>query len=249
MTEGPLGELGVPFDSPRRRCHSDRGVLAEWRNLFRRRLFKPAPRPTCAQAFLLAAPVFPDLDAALADCGLAIGTTARPRQGQYGPPIGPEALPGVLADRPCARVALVFGNEADGLSTPELDRCQLALRLATPGDYSSYNVSHALAITLYLLRAALPAPGTNLAAPAAAPREQVERLLHYWLDTLERIHYFRRTSKERWSLRFRRLIKRLPLSPDDVSVFMGMLAQVNHFAARAKAGPAGADPPPGGTLH
>lgn len=38
-------------------------------------------------------------------------------------PVFPEQIPALLTARPCAKYALVFGNEANGLSAEELRQC------------------------------------------------------------------------------------------------------------------------------
>jgi len=184
-----------------------------------------------ARDFLLAAPVHASLDEAVADCGLVIGTAGRPRDDARGQVLAPEDLPELLRERPAHRFALVFGNEADGLNNDELRRCQCLLTLAMPGDYQSFNLSHAVAITLYMAAAARVAP---LPREPLAERRQVNQLMDYWMDTLERIRYFRRTKRERWVPRFERVLDRMPLTAHDISVLWGMLAQVNYHAFGAK---------------
>lgn len=187
-----------------------------------------------ARRLLLEAPRHDDLAEAIADCGLAIGTSARERDEAFGPVRTAAELPALLAERPAARTALVFGNEADGLDADELRRCQAVVRLATPGPYPSYNLSHAVAIALYLMAAA-GEPTPAAAAPPAADRARVDDLYRYWLATLERFRYFRRTPRDQWAPRFADLLNRLPLSDHDVHVLRGMLAQFNHVAFGDKA--------------
>ena len=139
-TQGPLNlglcaracNLGVPMRLAEPLCD---------RNSDEARKFSNKERDT-----LLAAPIFTDLAAATADCGLVIGTTARMREADnHGEPLLPEQVPDYLAARPADRVAIVFGNEADGLSADELRQCNAFIHLETPGPYSSYNLSHAVA--------------------------------------------------------------------------------------------------------
>ncbi len=47
------------------------------------------------------------------------------------------------------RVALVFGGEGVGLTTPELDRCDLLTTIPTWEGYPICNLSHAVALVLY----------------------------------------------------------------------------------------------------
>jgi len=189
---------------------------------------------THSKELMLAAPVFADLGAAVADCGLAIGTSARVRDAVGNPPVLPEALSGVLTARPVGRWALVFGNEADGLSEDELAHCQACVQLRTFGPNYSYNLSHAVAILLYHVAAMSP-PARLPDQPDGADRVLIDHLLAYWLHTLDRFAYFRRTDRERFAPQLRRLVNRLHLSTHDVQMLMGMFAQFHYqkFGDRA----------------
>jgi TrmH family RNA methyltransferase len=199
------------------------------------RLVAPLCTVNCADArkfathsrnLLLDAPVFPDLGAAVADCGLVIGSSARRRGGDHGESLSPGEVPALVAARSPRRWALVFGNEADGLNDEEMLRCQAWLHLETIGPNTSYNLSHAVAITLYgLATAGLP---KKTRAKPPADRAMVEHLYDYWLDCLERFHYFRRTSRARFAPQLRRLFNRLDLSIHDVQLLWGMLAQFHY---------------------
>ncbi len=174
-------------------------------------------------------PVFADLPAAIADCGLVIGTSGRNREEDFGAPLPLTQVGQLIARRPAGRIAIVLGNEADGLSTAELRCCQAFIQLATPGHYPSYNLAAAAAIILHHL-ATLDLPDeTDATAPdEAAPRVHVDRLVDYWLGTMERFRYFRRTSRARWEPHFVDMINRWHLTRHDIDVLFGMLAQLNY---------------------
>ncbi len=183
---------------------------------------------THSRELILNAPVFADLGAALRDCDLAIGSSARNRDSEYGQGMGLDRVPPLVAERAARKVALVFGNEADGLSDAELILCQAWMHLDTFGPNTSYNLSHAVAITLYGLGSSAPLEPAAVAPPAT--RQQVDLLYHYWLGSLERFQYFRRTERDRFAPQLRRLFNRLDLSEHDVQVLWGMLSQFNVFA-------------------
>lgn len=192
---------------------------------------------THSRDFMLAAPVYPDLPSAVADCGLVVGTSARMRDGMNGVPLLPEEIPTLLATRPAGRWAIVFGNEADGLTDEEMLCCQAFVRLRTYGENYSYNLSHAVAITMYLLAGVGTPPPEREAVPAAS-RGQVDQLLRYWLHTLDRFEYFRRTDQERFAPQLERMLNHLHLSDHDVQMLWGMFAQFNlaKFGDRAAPG-------------
>jgi TrmH family RNA methyltransferase len=185
-----------------------------------------------ARDLLLSLPVVPSLPDAVADCDLVIGTTARRRDADWGNFIEPEQLRGFFNTTPVKRIAVVFGNEADGLNNEELGVCQFFLTLHTWSDYYSYNLSHAMAIALYHCRLALQDAvvadsddhdGRN--DNVLATQDKRGQLYQFWTDSLERAGYFPE-HKEEWRRKlFSRLFQRLPLTEKDCDLLRGMLAQ------------------------
>ena len=101
--------------------------------------------------------VVPDLDAALADVGLAIAVSAATRA------FGPEPLePGAAALLACdelarnthAPVAFVFGTERTGLLITHVQRCQALTSIPGAPDYNSLNLAQAVQIVAWELRKA-----------------------------------------------------------------------------------------------
>lgn len=100
----------------------------------------------------------PSLDAALADCQLAVAVSAEGRE--FGPPA---AFPGplctevldMLSAGKVQRVAFVFGTERTGLGTAEMARCQRWLTIPADADYSSLNLAQAVQIVAFSLRQAV----------------------------------------------------------------------------------------------
>ncbi|HYE08222.1 MAG TPA: TrmH family RNA methyltransferase [Planctomycetota bacterium] len=204
---------------------------------------------TWGRELLLNAPVHATLDEAVADCGLVVGTSARVRDANLGQPITARELPAALAARPAAQWALVFGNEADGLSVDELYRCQVLVRLETFGENYSFNLSHAVAILGYALATSEAAPpplrmGNGDEELDAAPREMIDKLMVYWLRTLDRFRYFRRANQATFEPQFRRMMNRQHWTQHDVQMLWGMLGQMNYHVFGERDPLAGEAPPP-----
>ena len=104
-----------------------------------------------AEQTLRTARIYDDLPSALADCDFAVGATARHRT-NFLPTLPPEAIAQTRVDRAAQHMALVFGSELNGLERDELQVCDMATSLPTPGPYPSYNLSHAVAIIGYLVQ-------------------------------------------------------------------------------------------------
>jgi len=183
---------------------------------------------------LAEAAVFDSVTAATADRQLVVGTTARSRDDQHGAPRSPAQCVVLARERGAARIALVFGNEADGLADDELRACNLHCVLETPGPYPSYNLSHAVAVLGYQWAAHATGEADH-PGEVVASRDDVARLGRYWLGSLERFRYFRRTPLEQWRPQFEAMLNRLPFTDHDLVVVRGMLAQMNYIAFGDKA--------------
>ena len=188
---------------------------------------------THARDLLLSAPVFPDLPAATADCGLVVGTSGDFRVKELGRPVFAQELPALLERRPAARWALVFGCESDGLDEAELRACQAWIHLDTYGDNPSYNLANSVAICAYLIAmhsAQGRPPEPRMDEEASATRGEIAELERFWLESLDRFQYFRRTNREQFAPLLHKLIGRLHLTRHDCGVLRGMLAQQHYFA-------------------
>lgn len=178
-----------------------------------------------AQDVLATAQVFRTLPEALCDVGLVIGTSSKLRgvrqhralDAAYARALSPRS-----GERP---VALVFGNEADGLSREEASVCQRLVRIPTSGAYDSLNLSHAVAIALALFAAPQPAveagaqKGRRATPASEAFRAQLER---DWLDGLEQAGYFHRNTRESFAPRIAELLARLSPSDEDARLLASM---------------------------
>ncbi|HOX12948.1 MAG TPA: RNA methyltransferase [Spirochaetia bacterium] len=93
---------------------------------------------------------FGTLEDALADCALAAGFTRRTGRLRVREPRDVTEF-ARDAIRRSGRIALVFGNEADGLSASELALCDLAVRIPTSDVFPSLNLAQAVQIAAWEL--------------------------------------------------------------------------------------------------
>ncbi|HEY9785517.1 MAG TPA: RNA methyltransferase [Candidatus Obscuribacterales bacterium] len=96
------------------------------------------------------ATVFTTLDAALADIGIAIGTTSG-RQRAENCILAQELSTRLSGISDQDQIALIFGDERDGLRGDELKRCHCVLTIPTQPELPSLNVAQALGIVAYEL--------------------------------------------------------------------------------------------------
>ena len=189
----------------------------------------PHPEATALAAgaadLLDAARVYPSLEAALSDCIVAAGFSARRRELSHPPQTLREAAPELAAiGTSQGRVALVFGNETSGLSNEELARCQRFVSIPANPAYPSLNLGSAVQVVCYELAVA----AATFDAPRARPREaatgdDVARLC----DEVERIAassgYLDPGQPGRFMQRIRRLFARAGLEREEVKILRGFL--------------------------
>ncbi len=90
-----------------------------------------------------------DLEEAIKDCTLVVGTSARSRRIPW-----PMLEPGscglkLVEEGQKNQVALVFGREDSGLSNDELQLCHFHVQIPTNPDYSSLNLAAAVMVLSY----------------------------------------------------------------------------------------------------
>jgi TrmH family RNA methyltransferase len=96
----------------------------------------------------------PSLASALSGFTLAAGFTRR--MGRYRKKsVDASRFADDCMRRPASRIALVFGNERDGLSAGELDLCDEAVFIPTSDAFPSLNLSHAVQLGCWELRKAI----------------------------------------------------------------------------------------------
>lgn len=194
---------------------------------------------------------YPDVAAAVADCGQALGFTRRVRDRSqrlydFGDVVRLHEgrldsdhphyhqLP-VFADpgqgddaegNPHPRTALVFGCESKGLSHVETLAMTHLVRIALEADDMSLNLSHAVTVVLHALTGASIAggPWSHPQAGPAATLEQSEAALGEFLGALDRAGYLAKGGKQSArSEKLRVLWKRMRPTRREVDFIRGAL--------------------------
>ncbi len=193
--------------------------------------FREARSAVGASSVLTDAKVFATVADAVADCTLVIGTTAiGHRQMQHPLQVLQDGAASILqelsapSDHP-SRVAILFGSEKVGLSNQDLSHCRWLLHIPTGDEQKSMNLGQAVAVCLYELarEAASPVPVTDTPRASA---EEVERLTTVLLETLHAGEYVTTQSLDSKQEDIRRLLRRMQLSSDDASTWLGMFRQI-----------------------
>ncbi len=209
----------------------------------------PHPEATALAAggldVLEAAQVSPDLVDAIGGCELLIGATAR-RRGIALEELHPRAAARrvIAAAGEGRRVALLFGNERNGLDNAEIQRCHAALTIPSDARCPSLNLAQAVQVVAWELRMAwLEARrerGDALALAvghehhgAPAGMAEMDGFFEHLAVTLDLIDFHKGRSPRTILMRLRRMFLRARLDSGEVQILRGILADVVRTARLA----------------
>ena len=205
-------------------------------------LLTAAATVASAQELLQNAEVVDTLEAAIADCQLVIGTSARGRRIPW-PVLDPRHCAQKAAESQVRgeQVAVVFGREDRGLTNEELQACNLHLHIPSHEDYPSLNLAMAVQIVAYELRmlaleGRLPEdPSDEWDAPFSTA-ENMERFYAHLEETLVQIGFLDPAAPRQLMARLRRLYSRVRLDEMELNILRGILTETQRAAGLERAG-------------
>ena len=203
---------------------------------------------------LAAAEIQADLRAALGDCTLVIGTSAR-RRGVPMPELSPREAAAQLM-RACAAgedVAIVFGRERTGLENEELQLCNASVAIPANPEYSSLNLAAAVQVLAYEMRlagldgAVGEAAANDEAAPADPPAShaEMERFFGHFAQLLDEIDFHKGRDPAVVVARLRRLFLRARPDAKELRILRGVFSDVQRLLRVPGARGSGSDEPIG----
>jgi tRNA/rRNA methyltransferase len=204
----------------------------------RRLILVDPPKDTHQEARKLAAgadeiiekaAVFPALAGALADHGFIIGTSrhaGKQRKNIRTPRAMAEQVIPMLTKN---RIAIVFGNEVNGLENKDLALCHEIAAIPSSDRFPSLNLSHAVMIIAYELYVASGAHADR--APGQLARlEETEGFFIQLQETLQEIGFLERDNPERMMFSLRQLFGRARMNSRDVGILRGILSAVERYS-------------------
>ncbi len=180
-----------------------------------------------ARDLLESAVVYPDLASAVSDCTLTVGTTRR--HGKYRQEIlSPAEVSCRLREQttPDCRGALVFGREDSGLTTEELSLCRWHATIPTSREYGSLNLAQSVLLFCYELGKTSKSVGAGRPLELAKS-DEMESLFGHFSATLNKIGFLNEQNPEHMMRSLRRIFFRANLDSREVTVFRGMLTQID----------------------
>lgn len=191
-----------------------------------------------AEDVLHRACVVDSLDAAIGDCQLVIGSSARPR-GIDLPGLTARQCGELVADEsPQANIALVFGREHAGLTNEELLKCNYHVTINSNPEYSSLNLAQAVQVLAYECR-------VNQVASIGKVDETEDKLattqeMNLFYQHLERvlidIDFLKPSNPRKLVQRLHRLFNRARLEHLEVNILRGILSNIQRIIANKESG-------------
>ena len=183
--------------------------------------------------------VYPSLADALADCNVAIGTTARGGPYRAGARTPRDVAANLCAEARTNRVAIIFGPEDRGLTNDELKNCHRLITIPTDPAYSSLNLAQAVMVVAYELRlAALDAARDTAADDAStdvlplrrAGAADVDAMFDRLSRALLTIGFLPEDNPDHLMFTLREVFGRAGLSPRELDILSGIARQIEWFA-------------------
>lgn len=163
-----------------------------------------------AEDVLEGARILTDVRDSVRDAVLAVGTTRRKGRRRKYFHVSPEQMAERVAALGGGTVAVLFGNEENGLSDAELAACHLAVHIPTAPLLPSLNLSHAVQVVCYALFSALGRRGTAPYAPVEG--ERLDGLVGTITGSLKAIGFFSQKGPEDMGRFFHDILGRAALS-------------------------------------
>ena len=179
-----------------------------------------AVRPAMeAYALVQSAEVHLDLDSALQNSKMVVGTTRRGGQDRH-------PRHHHLPARAGREVSVLFGTEKDGLSREAVNRCDVLLRIPTHSDYASFNLAQAVLLVAYELFRASEQLAPRVARMDLATERQREEFYRHLEEMLLRIGFLHANNPGRIMASLRRLFGRTGLEEREIRILRGILSQM-----------------------
>lgn len=171
-----------------------------------------------------------DLHLALADSVLSCSLTSRRRELSAPLQTPRQLTPELLqAAQNGLQVALVFGNETNGLSIDEVNACNRLMTINGNPDYFSLNLAQAVQVVCYELFSQTDQPMTHLQQDdTPASHRQVQGMIEHLHQTMHDIDFFRHRNSGRMMRRMNALFNRAAPTREDIDILRGFFKRIQQ---------------------
>ncbi|MGU3144588.1 tRNA (cytosine(32)/uridine(32)-2'-O)-methyltransferase TrmJ [Vibrio cholerae] len=189
-----------------------------------------------ASEIALNAQIYPTLEAAVADCGLVVGTSARSRTLEW-PMLEPrECGEKLISEANQHSVAMVFGRERTGLTNDELQLCHYHVCVPANPEYSSLNLAMAVQLLSYEVRMAylaLQQSSQSSTLQEEYPRHQeLERFYAHLEQVIMQTEFISAQQPGQVMNKLRRMFTRARPEAQEINTLRGILTSVQKSISR-----------------
>lgn len=189
-----------------------------------------------ASEIALNAQIFTTLEAAVADCGLVVGTSARSRTLDW-PMLEPRQCgEKLIAEASQHTVAMVFGRERTGLTNDELQLCHYHVCVPANPEYSSLNLAMAVQLLSYEVRMAylsVEQSQSRAQQEEEYPRHQELELFYEHLEkVITQTEFISAQQPGQVMNKLRRMFTRARPEAQEINILRGILTSVQKSIAR-----------------
>ena len=182
-----------------------------------------------AEDILANATIVSTIEDALKDSHLIIGFTARQRELSQDHKNIREIAKSLKSESHSKKIALLFGNETNGLSNDEIKHCHMLGYINSNTNYSSLNLSQAVQIICYEIRMQLSEANEIIQPPKENElvTHEVQNGFYLHLEELiTEIGFLKKIQGERLMQRLRLLFNRTTMEKDEVNILRGILTDI-----------------------
>ena len=180
-------------------------------------------RASNATDVLEQATVHDTLDDALRDVAFVVACSARIRDISVPAVNAREAAMRVIETARSQPTALVFGNEKSGLTTEQVNKCNLLAYIPANPGYTSLNLGAAVQVFTYECRMAAARVEPLPERPLLARHDEVEGFYAHLESVMADAGFLNREHPKKLMPRLRRLFGRSGLEPEEVNILRGIL--------------------------
>lgn len=191
-------------------------------------------RASRATDILANAKIFNDVESAIADSKLIVGTSARTRSLPSKLVTPRELCEIIKQNQHNVPVSILFGTENSGLTNEELHLCHYHVYIPTNPDYSSLNLASAVQLLSYELRLAFSEQALlpeQLLEDSEQPltREQLKGVLDHFDKVMRMTGYLAPNQEKHIDMRLNRLLSKAELTQSEMNILRGFFRSVEHL--------------------
>jgi TrmH family RNA methyltransferase len=183
-----------------------------------------------AEDILKKATVATSLEVALKNINHVIGFTARKRELTQPHKNVRDLSKQLINEASNNKIAIIFGNETNGLSNLELQHCQSLGFIDANSKYSSLNLAHAVQIVCHEIRMVSEFPVKNKILKQITKNYVSHDLQNGFYkhleEILDEIGFLKKIQADRLMIRLRLLFNRTQMEKEEVNILRGILSEI-----------------------